>query len=130
MRSTAIIWILALAGLAGCAQEEEQAPEGRKSFGSCAVCHTSAPPDTPAGRVRLVGPPLYGVYGRPSASAPGFQYSKAMREALLIWDDATLDRYLESPQSAVPGTIMSFAGEPDAGKRAAIIDYLKSLDGE
>ncbi len=98
-----------------------------QAFAPCAVCHTAAPPDTPAGKMRLVGPPLWGVYGRAAASVEGFAYSKAMREAGLTWDDATLDRYLADPQAALPRTMMSYAGEPDAAKRAAIIEYLKTL---
>jgi cytochrome c len=32
-----------------------------------------------------------------------------------------------SPQSAVPGTKMAFAGLPDAGQRADVIAYLASI---
>jgi cytochrome c len=74
----------------------------------------------------LIGPSLYGVVGRPSASLPGYNYSPAMRAANLAWNEETLDRFLENPQALVPGSRMSFAGEADAERRRAIIEFLKS----
>lgn len=120
---------LAVLMLAACGAKDEAAaaPDGRAAFRQCAVCHTAAAPDTAAGKMRLVGPPLWGVYGRPAASVPDFNYSRAMKASGLVWDEATLDRFLTDPRVAVPGTMMSFAGEKDATKRAAIIAYLKTL---
>jgi cytochrome c len=103
-------------------------PSGERLFSACAICHTVAPPDTPAGKMRLIGPNLFGIYGKPSAHLPDFAYSKAMRNANLIWDDATLDQWIANPQKLAPGNRMAFAGEPDAAKRAAIIEYLKTLN--
>ncbi|OXC74113.1 hypothetical protein BSU04_33535 [Caballeronia sordidicola] len=42
-----------------------------------------------------------------------------------MWDDRALNDYLESPQKYVPGGKMREA-VPDANKRAAIVQYLKS----
>ena len=76
--------------------------------------------------MRLIGPNLYGVVGRPAASIEGFVYSPAMQKSGIVWDEMTLDRYIEKPMDVVPGNRMSFVGEPDAGKRAAIIALLKA----
>jgi cytochrome c len=100
---------------------------GERLYSQCAVCHTAAPPDSAGARMRLVGPPLWGVFGRPAAAVDGFNYSRAMRGAGLIWDEASLDAFLASPQTSVPGTIMSYPGESDPQKRAALIAYLKTL---
>ena len=42
-------------------------------------------------------------------------------------DDATLDKYLESPRVIIPATKMTYAGVKDAGKRADLIAYLDTL---
>ncbi|AJP71601.1 c-type cytochrome [Sphingomonas hengshuiensis] len=91
-------------------------------FAQCAVCHT-ATKDGKAG----IGPNLWGTAGHPAAQKPGFAYSPALKAAGLVWDDATLDKWLQKPQAFVPGTKMVFAGVPDAAKRAELIAYLKTL---
>jgi cytochrome c len=125
-RDLALLGVLALVACSK-APEEAGPPSGERLFSQCAVCHVAASPETPAGRMKLVGPSLWGVYGRSSASVEGFKYSRAMTAANLVWDEATLAVFLENPQKAVPGTNMSFAGEKDAARRAAIIEYLKTL---
>lgn len=126
-------WVLAAAAmLSACggepADKAAMTPEerGRAAFAACAVCHSAKDPAAP-GYVRLVGPSLYAVYGATSAHQPDYDYSKAMREANLVWDEATLDAFIENPHRLVPKTRMSFAGEPAPERRAAIIAYLKTL---
>lgn len=91
------------------------------SFKQCAICHKVEP-----GKHGL-GPSLANVFGAKSGHAAGFRYSPAMQAADLTWNQANLDRYLDNPQAVVPGTTMAFAGVKDAGKRAEIIAYLKTL---
>jgi cytochrome c len=50
-----------------------------------------------------------------------------LTSAHLTWDDATLDKFIASPQAVVPGTKMPYAGLPNAGQRADVIAYLASL---
>lgn len=116
-----------LSACGGPGDEAAGPPSGERLFSQCAVCHVAASPDTPAGRMKLVGPSLWGVYGRSAASMPDFKYSRAMQAANLTWDEPTLNLFLENPHKLVPGTNMSFAGEADAARRAAIIEYLKTL---
>jgi cytochrome c len=129
IRRATIFGALLLAAGCGNGGGDEAAapPSGERLFSQCAVCHSVAPPDTPSGKMRLIGPNLFGIYGKHSAHLDGFAYSKAMRAADLTWDDATLDQWIENPQKLVPGNRMAFAGEPDATKRAAIVEYLKTL---
>ena len=100
---------------------------GQQLFTQCGICHSPADPATAAGQIRLTGPNLWNVVGRPSASFDSYAYSPAMRKAGLVWDEETLDRFIDTPQTVVPGTRMSFAGVHDAGERRAIIEYLKTL---
>lgn len=90
-------------------------------FAACAACHTIE-----VGRNGF-GPSLAGVAGRRAASLPGYAYSAALKNSGLVWNAATLDRWLTSPQRAVPGTRMPFAGIPDPARRKEVIDYILTL---
>ncbi|WP_406603926.1 c-type cytochrome [Bartonella gliris] len=96
---------------------------GRKVFRQCAICHTSGRNEP--GRV---GPALWEIVNRPLASGKGFAYSRALRaNSDQKWDFVTLDRYLQSPRKAFPGTIMSFRGIKNDQDRADLLLYLRSL---
>ena len=89
---------------------------------NCAVCHSSG-----KGEPNKIGPNLFGVVGRKSATAPGYMYSMAMMNANLTWDMPTLQVYLQGPQKKVPGTKMGFPGFSDPGEEADTIAYLATL---
>ena len=111
-----------LPGAAGHA-EDGNAARGQRAFQRCFACH-SVDPDEPA---KLQGPNLSKLLGRPAAQRPGFAYSQAMRNAAaagLVWDAATLDRYLADPDSVVAGTAMSVPPVRDAQERADLVAYL------
>jgi cytochrome c len=76
--------------------------------------------------LRFTGPSLHGVVGRRSGTVPDYEYSDAMRRTRLVWDEATLDRWLAGPRALVPGTRMSFPGLPDRQDRRDVIAYLKA----
>jgi cytochrome c len=92
------------------------------SFARCSVCH-----DVTKGGPNKLGPNLYGTYGKAAGVHAGFNYSAVLKAAGLRWDDATLDKWLDSPRALVPGNSMSFPGMKDPAKRKEIIDYLKTL---
>jgi cytochrome c len=70
------------------------------------------------------GPRLGNVYGRAAGSVPTFTYSSALRNAHIIWDDATLDKWLANPDTLIPGNEMDFSiDKPE--ERQAIIRFLK-----
>ncbi|OPB34212.1 c-type cytochrome [Bartonella taylorii] len=96
---------------------------GRKVFRQCAICHTSGRNES--GRV---GPVLWDIVNRPLAAAQNFPYSRALRaNSDQKWDFITLDRYLQSPRKAFPGTTMSFRGINNDQDRADLLLYLRSL---
>ncbi len=76
----------------------------------------------------MEGPLLRGVYGRRAGSAPGFQYSEALRKTGIVWDSELLNKWLTDTESLVPGNDMAFR-VPNADERENIISYLKSLSG-
>lgn len=96
-------------------------PWGEKVFAQCKACHTLSGD----GKHRA-GPNLLGVVGRARASAPGFNYSKAMAASHETWSEAALDKYLADPKAAIPGNMMGFKGLAKEEDRKAVIDYLKS----
>ncbi|MCB9673340.1 MAG: c-type cytochrome [Alphaproteobacteria bacterium] len=90
---------------------------GEEVYARCAACHSLTENRT--------GPRHCGLFGRAAASQPGFQYSKAMQRSGLVWDAATLDRFLRAPLDVVPGTKMTYAGISDPSDRAALVAYLE-----
>ena len=97
------------------------APAAFTKPGNCTTCHSVQP-----GK-RLVGPSLFGIVGRKSASLPDYPYSPAMKGANLTWDEATLTKYLPNPKALVPGTTMTFPGFKDPKDVADVIAFLKTL---
>jgi cytochrome c len=95
-------------------------PHGKLLFLRCASCHDIS--TTPSAKI---GPNLRNVVGRPAGSLPGYAYSPALRQSHLVWNEATLDRWLTQPSALVPGTAMAFAGLPAQRDRQAVIAYLR-----
>jgi cytochrome c len=115
-RAGLIVCALALACLPALAADMR----GKLLFLRCAACHSLS--DGPSAKI---GPSLKSVVGRPSGSLPGYHYSAAMQKAHLVWDAATLDKWLTKPNDLVPGTAMAFAGLPNERDRQAVIAYLR-----
>jgi glucose/arabinose dehydrogenase len=92
---------------------------------SCAICHTTS---LGPGNSVIVkqGPSLVGIVGRRAGTGLSFNYTRAMVESGLAWDSATLDRFLASPTTVVPGTLMPMP-VPDADNRRNLIAYLATL---
>jgi len=74
------------------------------------------------------GPRLAGVFGRKAGSVPGFTYSAGLKNLGLMWNDATLERWLSDPDLVVPDNNMSFS-VPKAEERRDVIAYLKQQKG-
>jgi cytochrome c len=98
------------------------AGKGQAAARKCTSCHTFA-----KGEPNKVGPNLYAVIGRPVASHPGFNYSAALKSKGGEWTYEDMDKFVANPKGAVPGTTMAFAGVPQAGERADLLAYLRTL---
>jgi cytochrome c len=87
----------------------------------CIACHSLD--------ANRVGPAHRGVYGRKAGTAPEFNYSNAVRNSVVVWDEATLDKWLTNPQSLIPGQRMNFR-IAEAADRTDIIAFLKRESGK
>jgi cytochrome c len=107
---------LPLTALADCDLEA-----GSKQYNKCVACHSTQPGE------QLMGPSLHGLMGRKAGSVQGFTYSLAMEKAGFTWSEETLDAFLVSPSSVVPGTSMPFGGIRNPDQRSALGCYIRSL---
>ena len=124
MSAGAIVAALASASTGTAIAKEagvQQVPAKPAAFATCAACHSVEPGKNG------IGPSLAGIAGRKAGGLPGFAYSNALKNSGITWGAASLDRWLTSPQQAVPGTKMPFAGIPDPAKRREVVNYLLAL---
>ena len=91
---------------------------GKQVFKKCQACHSLEPGKN------LVGPSLAGIIGRKAGTETGYDYSPAMKNAGITWDQATLDQYLAAPAKVVPGNKMPFPGLKTDHDRADVIAFL------
>lgn len=96
--------------------------KGEASAKACGACHNFQ-----KGGTAKVGPPLYGVVGREKASVAGFAYSESLKGKGGAWTFEDLNQFIANPRGYASGTKMSYSGEKDDAKRAAILAYLRSL---
>lgn len=95
---------------------------GQRLFRQCAVCHNTA-----KGAGHRVGPNLWGVYGEAAGRHPDFAYSRALERSGIVWDEETLDAFIEKPEAVVPGGRMAYQGNGNPADRRDIIAYLEAL---
>lgn len=108
-----------LASQAAPAAAEGDPAAGERLYRQCAACHVV---DQEQNRV---GPHLVGVFGREAGAVDGFNYSPALADSGIVWDEETIDAYIEDPRGYLPGNRMAFAGVRNPQQRADIIAYLK-----
>ena len=102
------------------AHAEGDAAAGEKAFTACKACHAFGK--------NGVGPNLTGVVGRKAASVEGYNYSAALKESGITWDEANLKEWLTGPAAnKVKGTKMVYQGLKDDKKVADVIAYLSTM---
>jgi cytochrome c len=102
---------------------EQDMKRGKILFLQCRACHALTPGDN-GGKI---GPTLAGLFGREAGSADFYDgYSTGLREAGHVWNAESLDLWLKSPSTMVPGTSMVFAGIADEQQRATLVRYLQA----
>lgn len=87
----------------------------------CSFCHA-----TTAG-VHKMGPSMAGIYGM-KAGATDFKRYVGLKDADFVWDDETLDGFLENPKEFLGRNTSMPTGTPGADDRAHVIAYLKTLE--
>ena len=120
MRQAILVVALAALGASAHAKDAKVPGDpgnGEMIYARCAACHALAYDRT--------GPRHCGLFGRRAGSVDGFTYSAAMKRSKIVWNAGTLDGFLRSPLTYVPGTAMGYAGVADAKERADLIAYLK-----
>lgn len=85
----------------------------------CGTCHVVTEDGGPR-----QGPNLHGVFGRRAGTVPGFAYSGGYEKSGIVWDEASLDKYLTNPQAMIPGSIMAYR-QNDPAVRQTIIAWLR-----
>lgn len=99
---------------------EGNAARGQRVFGACAACH-SLEPDR-----NMTGPSLAELWNRKAGTLSSFtRYSAALQSASIVWDDKTLNAWIEDPQHVVRGNSMTFPGIKDGQQRADLLAFLK-----
>jgi cytochrome c len=115
---SALLTVIALL-LAGPAMATDSG-QGAAELQKCKICHS-----LDKGGPSRVGPSLYGVFGRKAGTVAGFNYSDAMKNSDIVWDDDSLAKFLRGPQEAMPGNHMSFPGIKDEGTLTDLLNQLK-----
>lgn len=85
---------------------------------TCIACHSV--------NVHRVGPLHKGVFGRKAGSIADFDFSPALKNSKIIWNEKELKKWLKNPSKFIPGSKMGFRLSSDE-EINNIIDYLKSL---
>jgi len=94
---------------------------GKATFNKCKACHSEKVGEN------KVGPSLFGVVGRPSASIAGYKYSDPVTNLKITWTPENLDKWLTKPADMAKGTKMVFPGLPNQADRDNVIAYLSTL---
>jgi cytochrome c len=95
---------------------------GEAVFRKCQICHAVG-----EGAQTRLGPVLNGLIGRKAGTYEGYSYSDANKNSNIVWDEATLAKYLKNPKAMIPGTNMLFAGLPKDQEIEDVIAYLKQF---
>jgi cytochrome c len=94
---------------------------GARVFRACVACHTLKASDPPR-----AGPTLAGIFGRRIATAPGYDFSPALKQLDIVWTPETVSKLFEiGPAAYTPGTKMP-EQRVGAADRAALVKFLET----
>jgi cytochrome c len=94
---------------------------GAELFRACIACHTLK-----RDAENRAGPSLNHVFGRRIATAPGYNFSPALKKLDIIWNAETIGKLFEiGPSRYTPGTKMPEQRIENAADRAALIKFLE-----
>ncbi|KAL8274488.1 hypothetical protein Esti_001648 [Eimeria stiedai] len=96
----------------------------------CAQCHVIEKDEAVKTGCTLLGPNLYGVYGRTAGTGPRtslIDSSQAIKDSGIVWTDITLMRYLKNPRHFAQHPMsMNFRGMDNWQDRIDLIWYIKA----
>jgi cytochrome c len=113
-----LVFLVLLSNAAGAADPKA----GEAVFRKCQACHAVGE----EAQTKL-GPVLNGLIGRKAGTYEGYTYTDANKNSNIVWDEATLAKYLKNPTAMIPGTKMLFAGLPKDQEIEDVIAYLKQF---
>ena len=94
---------------------------GAEIFRACVACHTLG-----AEQANRAGPTLAGIFGRRIATAPGYNFSEALKRLDIVWTPETVAKLFEiGPQAYTPGTKMPEQRIGSEQDRAALVQFLE-----
>jgi cytochrome c len=94
---------------------------GAELFRACVACHTLK-----RDAENRAGPSLNHVFGRRIATAPGYNFSPALKKLDIVWNAETIGKLFEiGPSRYTPGTKMPEQRIEDAADRAALVRFLE-----
>jgi cytochrome c len=95
---------------------------GAEVFQACLACHSVQ------GGEHMTGPSLAHIWSRKAGTVEKFlRYSDALKGAGIVWNEATLDKWLSDPAQLVAGTSMTFPGLKGSKDRQDVIAYLQAV---
>lgn len=87
----------------------------------CAACHSMDPDKS-----QFFGPHLANVIGRPLGQVDGYAFPEYLNDYThIVWDEATLAQWIETPQQMIPDMCMPYIGLSKEADREALMAYLK-----
>jgi cytochrome c len=110
----------AITASVGVSAQGTEPASGQQAFNNaCRTCHMTREGDN------RLGPNLFKIVGRKAGSLPNYNYTSAMKETDLVWDEEKLDRFIANPDEIVPGNNMKpYGGLTSKDERAKIIAFL------
>ncbi|MAH78536.1 MAG: cytochrome c family protein [Rickettsiales bacterium TMED254] len=103
--------------------ENASLEKGKKISRQCMACHSFE------NDLKIkIGPPLWEIVNRDSASIKGYKYSKALSDYKKKWTIQNLFNFLENPKNYIKGTKMIYKGIKKEEDRVNLISYLNSLN--
>ena len=88
----------------------------------CVICHSFE-----KGGKQVYGPNLFDIVGKPAGAIEGYDYSAALKNSGLTWNDKNLIGFMANPEQFIKGTKARFPGLKTAKQKADILAYMKTL---
>ena len=96
---------------------------GADVFRACVACHTLG-----AEQANRAGPTLAGIFGRRIATAPGYNFSEALKRLDIVWTPETVAKLFEvGPAAYTPGTKMPEQRIGSEQDRVALVQFLERV---